>query len=89
MLSKLLEDNMNATSMIFLGLGLNKNIINEDDHKDIKFLYEDAINQIHEISRCIGKAKGHDGELIETISSKESHFWNVFSSNLDLVITQS
>ena len=35
MLSKLLEDDMNMTSMIFFGLGINKNIINEDDHKDI------------------------------------------------------
>ena len=57
MLPKLLEDNMNMTSMIFFGLGINKNIINEDDHKDIKFLHEDAIHQIHEISRCIGEAE--------------------------------
>ena len=44
MLSKFLKDNMNMTSMIFLGLGINENIINEDDHKDIKFLHEDAIH---------------------------------------------
>ena len=34
MLSKLLENNMNVTSMIFLDLGINENIINKDDHKD-------------------------------------------------------
>ena len=38
MLSKFLKDNMNVTSMIFFGLGINKNIIDKDDHKDIKFL---------------------------------------------------
>ena len=74
MLSKLLEDNMNVTSMIFLGLGINDNIINKDDHKDIKFLHEDAIHQIHEISRSIGEAEGHDREFIEAISSRKSRF---------------
>ena len=68
MLPKFLEDNMDVTSMIFLGLGINENIINKDDHKDIKFLHEDAIHQIHEISRCIGEAEGHDSEFIKTIS---------------------
>ena len=44
MLSKLLEDDMNMTGMIFLGLGINENIIDKDDHKDIKFLHEDDIH---------------------------------------------
>src|SRR6185295_3547159 len=87
MLSKLLEDNMNMTSMIFLGLGIDKNIINEDNHKDIKFFHEDAIHQIHEVSRCIGEAEGHDSEFIETISSRKSCFWNIFFPDLDLMIT--
>ena len=34
MFSKFLKDNMNVTSMIFLGLGIDENIINKDDHKD-------------------------------------------------------
>ena len=44
MLPKFLEDDMNMTRMIFLGLGINENIIDKDDHKDIKFLHEDAIH---------------------------------------------
>jgi len=73
--------------MIFFGLGINKNIIDKDDHKDIKFLHEDAIHQIHEISQCIGEAERHNSELIKTISSRESHFWNIFFPELDLMIT--
>src|SRR6185503_8847716 len=57
MLPKFLKDNLNVTSMIFFGLGINEDIINEDGHKDIKFLHEDAIHQIHEISRCIGETE--------------------------------
>ena len=87
MFSQFLKDNMNMTSMIFLGLGINENIINEDDHKNIKFFHEDAIHQIHEISRRIGEAEGHDSEFIETISSREGRFWNIFFSDLDLMIT--
>ena len=68
MFSKFLKDDMNVTSMIFLGLGINENIVDKDDHKDIKFLHEDAIHQIHEISQRIGEAEGHNSELIETIS---------------------
>ena len=75
------------TSMILLGLGINENVIDKDDHKDIKFLHEDAIHQIHEISRCIGEAEGNDSEFIKTISSRESRFRNVFCSDLDLMIS--
>jgi hypothetical protein len=88
MLPKLLQYNMDVTSMIFSSLRIDKNIINEDNHKDIKFLHEDTIHQVHKIRRCIGEAKGHDGEFIETISSRESHFWNIFFVNLNLMITQ-
>src|SRR6185295_3451349 len=87
MLSKFLEDDMNTTSMIFFGLGINKNIIDKDDHKEIKFLHEDAIHQIHEISRCIGEGERHDSEFIETISCREGCFWNIFLPDLDLMIT--
>ena len=87
MFSKFFKDNMDVTSMIFLGFGIDENIINKDDHKDIKFLQEDAIHQIHEISRSIGEAEGHDSEFIETISSRECCFWNIFFSDLDLMIT--
>jgi hypothetical protein len=87
MFSKFLEDNMNVTSMIFLGLGINENIINKDDQKDIKFLHEDAIHQIHEISRHIGEAEGHDSEFIESISSRKGRFWNIFFPNIDLMIS--
>jgi hypothetical protein len=75
-------------SMIFSSLQIDKNIINEDNHKDIKFLHEDTIHQIHEVSLCIGEAEGHDGEFIETISSREGRFWNIFFVNLNLMITQ-
>ena len=78
---------MNVTSMIFLCLGINENVIDKDDHKDIKFLHEDAIHQIHEISRRIGEAERHDSEFIETISSRESRFRNIFFPDLDLMIT--
>jgi len=73
--------------MVFLGLGINENIIDKDDHKDIKFLHEDAIHQIHEISRSIGEAERHDSEFIKTISSREGCFWNIFFPNFDLMIT--
>jgi hypothetical protein len=89
MLSKFLQHNMDVVSMIIPSLRIDKNVINKDNHKDIKLLHEDTIHQVHEIRRCIGEAKGHDGVLIETISSRESRFWNIFLTNLNLMITQS
>ena len=43
--------------MLFLCLGEDQNIINENHHKDIQIIHEDYVHQMHEESRGIVKPK--------------------------------
>jgi hypothetical protein len=54
MTTELLKNNANMLSMLFFGLGEDKNVINEDHNKDIKLLKEDRVHQIREICCGIG-----------------------------------
>ena len=53
MITKLLKNNANMLSMLFLSLGEDKNVIDENHHKDIKLFKENRIREIHEICRDI------------------------------------
>jgi len=44
MVTKSLKNDAEMLSMLFLSLGEDKNIIDKNDHKDIKFLKEDRIH---------------------------------------------
>ena len=50
--------------MLFLCLGEDQNIINENHHKDIQIIHENHVHQVHEESRGISQAEGHDCVLI-------------------------
>jgi len=54
MITELLKNNANMLGMLFLGLGEDKNVIDENHHKDIKLFKENKIHEIHEICRGIG-----------------------------------
>ena len=73
--------------MLFFGLGVDKDIINEDNHELVEVIHEDLVHEIHEISRGIGQAKGHNGAFKQSVSGGEGGLGNVRLSNLQLVIT--
>ena len=50
---------------------------------------ENRVHESRESRRCIGETKGHDGVLIETVPSCESCLWNIFLSDLDLMVAHS
>jgi hypothetical protein len=46
--------------MFFLVIGIDQNIINENNHEFIQLRHEHRTHEIHEVGRGIGKAEGHD-----------------------------
>jgi hypothetical protein len=40
--------------MLYFGLGINKNVIDEDNNKLIQKLHEYLIHEVHKIGRGIG-----------------------------------
>ena len=64
MLSQSLQHEPQMLFMLFLCLGEDQNIINEDHHEDIQIIHENHVHQMHEESRGISQAEGHDRVLI-------------------------
>jgi hypothetical protein len=73
--------------MFFFIFGIDQNVIDEDHYKFIKLCHEYRVHEIHEVGWGICENKGHDQELVETITSGEGSFENVTRSNFDLMIT--
>jgi hypothetical protein len=75
--------------MLFLGLGIDQDVVNEHHHKFVKELHEYLIHEIHEIVRGIGQAKGHYGVLEQAVASGEGGLGNVGLSDLQLMISSA
>jgi hypothetical protein len=60
MISKMLESNVQVLSMIFLILGINKDVINKNHNELVKFGHEYRIHEIHEVGTSICEPKRHD-----------------------------
>src|SRR3954466_13979118 len=87
MLSKLLKYQTQMSFMLFFALGVDQNVIDENDNKLVKELRENLVHHIHEISWCIGQTKWHYGVLIQSIPCGESCLRYVLFSYLELEIS--
>jgi hypothetical protein len=54
MCSESSEDNPEVMLIIFVTLGVDKDVINEDYDKLIQFLHKYLIHEIHEKGGCVG-----------------------------------
>ena len=75
--------------MLFIRLGVDKNIIKINNHELVEVLHEDRIHEPREGSRSICEAKRHDCILVFAIASNESSLGNVLFADFDLVISTS
>jgi hypothetical protein len=75
--------------MLFFTLGIDRNVINEDNNKLIQLRQEYRVHQVHEMCRSIDESKQHNQILIQTVFGGESSLENVFWANLDLMITRT
>ena len=87
MFSEGLQNQTQMFSMLFFSLGVDKDIINEDNHELVEVLHEYLIHEIHEISRGIGQTKGHNGVFKQSVSGGEGGLGNVRCADLQLMIT--
>ena len=63
-LSKSCQNQPKMLSMLFVGFGINEDVIDVDDDKLVEIIHEDGVHEPHESSRGISETKGHDGILI-------------------------
>ncbi len=67
-------------------LGIDQNVVQIHDNKDVKLLSEDLVNIPLEASRCVGKTKKHDLILEVAVLSSESSLPFIPFSNPHLLV---
>jgi hypothetical protein len=89
MVLKSLQNNAEMPHVIFFALGIDQDVINEDNDKLVQLWHEYRVHQVHEICRSIGEPKRHNQILIQPVPGGESGLRNVFRVDFDLVITRT
>jgi hypothetical protein len=89
MIMQSLKHNAKVPFMLLLVLRIDQDVVNEDHDKLVQLCHEYRVHQVHEVSRGISQSERHHQILIETVSSGEGSLWNIFFTDLDLMITQS
>jgi hypothetical protein len=85
----MLKDNSEMFGVIVLVPRIDENIIDKDHDKFIDLRHEHGVHDVHEVGGSISESERHDQELVKTITSGKSGFWNVARSNLDLVVART
>jgi hypothetical protein len=89
MVPKSLQNNVEMSRMLFFTLGIDQNVVNEDNDKLIQLRHKYRVHQVHEMCRSIGEPKRHNQILIQLVPGGESDLRNVFQADLDLMITRT
>jgi hypothetical protein len=86
MITQSLKYNAEMLLMLFLTLRKDQDVVNEDHDKLVQLFHENRVHQLHEVSGGIGQTKRHHQILINTVSGGESSLWDIFFTDLDLMI---
>jgi hypothetical protein len=88
MITQSLKHNAKMLFMFLLTFRKDQGVINEDHDKLVQFFHENQVHQVHELSGGFGQPKGHHQILIEIISGGESSLWDIFITDLNLMIAR-
>jgi hypothetical protein len=88
MVTKSLQDNTKMLLMLFLILGVDQDVFNEDHDKLVQLRHEYGVHQVHKVCRSIGESKRHNQILIQFIPGGEGSLRDVFQTDLDLMVTR-
>jgi hypothetical protein len=78
---------MKMLLMLFFILGVDQDVVNEDHNKLVQLWHEYGVHQVHEMCRSIDESKRHNQILLQPIPGREGSFWDVFRTDLDLIVT--
>jgi len=76
-------------NMLFGILGVDQNVIQIDCHTHIQHVHKNAIDEVLERSRSIGKSKRHNKPFIGAIASAEGSFPFITWSDADQMVCMS
>jgi hypothetical protein len=88
MITQSLKYNAEMLFMLFPTLRIDQDVINEDHDKLVHLFHENWVHQVHEVNGGVGQTKRHHQILIKTVSGGESSLWDIFFTDLDLMIAR-
>jgi hypothetical protein len=89
MITQSLKYNAEMLFMLFLTLRKDQDVIIEEHDKLVQLFHKNRVHQVQEVSRGVGQTKRHHQILIKTVSGGESSLWNIFFTDLDLMIARA
>jgi CDP-glycerol glycerophosphotransferase (TagB/SpsB family) len=89
MITQSLKHNAEMLFMLFLTLRKYQDVIYEDHGKLVQVFHENRVHQVHEVSGGVVQTKRHHQILVKTVSGGESSLWDIFFTDLDLMIART
>ena len=83
------KDLADVLCMILVVSAINQDIIDVDNHTNIKKGFQDILDQGLESGGCIGESKRHDLILVMAISRAKCSFFDVILVDPNLVVSPS
>jgi hypothetical protein len=74
--------------MFFRRVGINKNIVQINQHKSVDIRTQNRIHHRLKGSRSIGKTEWHNKKFILAVPSIKRCFWDIYVGNSDLPISR-
>jgi hypothetical protein len=75
--------------VLFLGLRIDQDVLNEHHYKFVEELHEHLVHEIHEVGRGIGQAEGHHSVFKQTVAGGEGGVGNIGLSDFQLMISSA
>jgi hypothetical protein len=74
--------------MLYLTFRKDQVVIYEDHDKLVQLFHENRVHQVYEVSGGVDQTKRHYQILIKTVSGGKNSLWDIFFTDLDLMIAR-
>jgi hypothetical protein len=88
MVLKSLQNIAKMSRILFFALGIDQDVVNEDNYKFVQLRHEYRVHQIPKMYRSIGEHKRYNQICIQLVPDGESSLRNIFRIDLDLMISR-
>ena len=73
--------------VFLLTLGVNQDVVDENNDELVEIGFSHPVHKIHEYRRCVRKSERHNQELVVTIASSECCLRDVLLADSQLMIS--
>ncbi|MFS7910816.1 hypothetical protein Hanom_Chr02g00110631 [Helianthus anomalus] len=86
-IAKEFENKTQVLFILLLTFRVDQNVVDKHNYELVEIRLAHSVHEIHENHMRVSHSKGHDEELVMTITSPERSFGDVFITDSQLMIT--